>query len=240
VELELQGQRAQLAHATRLATVGELSASIAHEINQPLAAILTNAETGEMLIKSGEASDSQMREILSAIRQDDLRASDVIERMRRLLRNGQIEMRAFNVNDAVESIVQLTHGLATRQGASVRTVLDPSIPLVKGDYVQVQQVLLNLVMNAMEVMSEAVPERRRVTITTRERPPGNVEVVVKDGGPGIAPEKMMRIFEPFFTTKPNGMGLGLPITRSIVKAHGGRIWAESDQTGAEFRFSLPA
>ena len=242
MELELQEQRSQLAHATRLATVGELSASIAHEINQPLAAILSNAEAGEQLIKSGAGADklADLEEILSAIREDDLRASDVIERMRRLLHNEPVEKRPLNVNDAVESIVRLTAGLATRKGVTVHTSLNPSLPLIKGDYVQIQQVLLNLIMNAVEAVGSAPSERRRVIITTVERPPGSVEVEVKDGGPGIAADKLPRIFEPFFTTKPDGMGLGLSITRSIVHAHRGRIWAESADTGAAFRFTLPA
>ncbi len=239
-ELELQEQRAQLAHAARLATVGELSASIAHEINQPLAAILSNAEAGEHLIQSGKANLPDLLEILSSIRQDDLRAGDVIERMRRLLHNERVEMRPLNVNEAVESIVRLTHGLATRNGVSVHTTLDASIPSIKGDFVQIQQVLLNLIMNAVEAVGAMPTERRRVFITTVERPPGSVEVIVKDCGPGIAPDKLPRIFEPFFTTKPNGMGLGLPISRSILQAHRGRIRADSDASGATFRFTLPA
>jgi signal transduction histidine kinase len=239
-ELELQEQRAHLAHAARLATVGELSASIAHEINQPLAAILANAEAGEMMIKSAGAKLSDLQEVLSAIRQDDLRASDVIERMRRLLRNERIEMRPLKVNDAIESIVQLTSGIANRKGVSVHTVLDPSIPAIKGDFVQMQQVLLNLVVNAIDSVSECPPERRTVTITTAEKPPGGVEVAVTDNGAGISAEKLPHVFEPFFTTKSQGMGLGLSISRSIVQAHGGRIWAESDATGATFRFIIPA
>jgi signal transduction histidine kinase len=238
-ELELQDQRAQLAHAARLATVGELSASIAHEINQPLAAILTNAEVGAHLIETGAAKLEELHEILTSIRQDDLRASDVIERMRRLLHNEQVEMRALNINDAIESIVRLTRGLAMRNGISVHTALAVSLPAIKGDYVQIQQVLLNLIMNALEAVRGAPSERRRIVITTLERPPGNVEVEVKDGGPGIAADKLARIFEPFFTTKPDGMGLGLSITRSILSAHHGRIWVESNDTGAAFRFTLP-
>jgi signal transduction histidine kinase len=238
-ELELQVQRAHLAHAARLATVGELSASIAHEINQPLAAILANAETGEMLIKSGEASHPELREIFSAIRLDDLRASDVIERLRRLLRNEKVAMTQLSVNEAIESIIQLTHGLANRHGASVTATLDPSIPQIKGDFVQVQQILLNLIVNAVEAVSEAPPERRRVIVNSLKQPSGTVEVVVRDNGPGIPPDKLPRIFEPFFTTKSKGMGLGLSITRTIVHAHGGRIWAESDNTGTTFRFIIP-
>jgi signal transduction histidine kinase len=239
IELELQDQRAQLAHAVRLATVGELSASIAHEINQPLAAILANAETGEMLLKSGTTNNSDLQEILAAIRQDDLRASEVIERLRRLLRNEKAEMRPLDINGAIESIVRLTSGMANRHGVNLQVVLDPSIPQARGDYVQVQQVLLNLIMNAVESVTEVPSERRRVMVTTAELPPGSVEVTVKDGGPGISADKLPRIFEPFFTTKAKGMGLGLSISRSIVQAHGGRIWAESDTTGTTFRFIIP-
>ena len=235
VELELQEQRSQLAHAVRLTTVGELSASIAHEINQPLAAILSNAEAGEPLIASAAVGDrtSELKEILAAIRQDDLRASEVIERMRRLLHNGQIEMRPISLNEAIESIVRLTRGLALRNGITVHTALDASLPQVKGDFVQIQQVVLNLIMNAMEAVGSAPPERRRVDITTLERPAGNVEVEVKDGDPGIAADKMARIFDPFFTTKPAGMGLGLSISRSILSGHRGRIWAESNVCGSD-------
>lgn len=241
VQLELQEQRAQLAHAMRLATVGELSASIAHEINQPLAAILMNAEVGESLLQSGKGGEklTELHEILSAIRQDDLRAGEVIERLRRLLRNEPVAMRPLNVNEAVVSIVHLTRGLAMRDGISVQTTLSPSIPSIKGDFVQLQQVLLNLVMNAIEAVQDAAPERRRVVITTAECPDGSVEVEVRDDGPGIAPEKLVRIFEPFFTTKPNGMGLGLSISRSIVLAHRGQIRADSDDTGTRIRFILP-
>ena len=156
-ELELQQQRTQLAHATRLATVGELSASIAHEINQPLAAILSNAEAGEHLIKSGAASPRELQEIFIAIRDDDERASQVIERMRRLLRNEPNEARPLSVNETVESIVRLTGSLARRNGVSVHTALDPAIPRVKGDFVQIQQVLLNLIVNAIEASMRARP-----------------------------------------------------------------------------------
>jgi signal transduction histidine kinase len=164
----------------------------------------------------------------------------VIERMRRLLRNQPNEVRPLSVNETVESIVRLTGSLARRNGVSVYTALNPAIPLVKGDFVQLQQVLLNLIVNAIEAVHESPTERRRVTITTSESPPGNIQVAVADGGPGISGEKLERIFEPFFTTKTEGMGLGLSISRSIVLAHRGRIWAESDTTGATFRFILPA
>jgi signal transduction histidine kinase/ABC-type uncharacterized transport system substrate-binding protein len=239
-ELELQHQRSQLAHAARLATVGELSASIAHEINQPLAAILTNAEAGDTLIKSGAASMVDMQEILNAIRDDDIRAGEVIQRLRKFLRNEPGEMRQLNANEIVESILRLTSSLARRNGVSVHTALDPAIPLIKGDFVQMQQVLLNLIVNAVDAVGESPPERRRVTINTTERPQGSVEISVADSGPGISAEKLPRIFDQFFTTKRDGMGLGLSISRSIVQSHRGRIWAESDNTGATFRFIIPA
>ena len=239
-ELELHHQRTQLAHAARLATVGELSASIAHEINQPLAAILTNAESGESLIKSGAARMEELHEILTAIRDDDLRAVEVIKRMRQLLRHEPNETLPLNVNEAVESILRLTVGVAKRNGITLNTELDPSIPRIKGDFVQVQQMLLNLIVNAMDAVGGCPAEQRRVTISTAERPAGNVEVSVSDSGPGIPAEKIERIFEPFFSTKRDGMGLGLSITRTIVQAHRGRIWAESNGAGATFRFTMPA
>jgi signal transduction histidine kinase len=239
-ELELHHQRTQLAHAARLATVGELSASIAHEINQPLAAILTNAEVGESLIKSGSAKMAELHEIFTSIRDDDLRAVEVIKRMRQLLRHEPNEALPLDVNEAVQSILRLTIGLAKRNGVTLNTELDPSIPRIKGDFVQVQQVLLNLIVNAVDAVAGCPPERRRVTISTAERPAGKVEVSVNDSGPGIAAEKIERIFEPFFSTKHDGMGLGLSITRTIVQAHRGRIWAESNGAGATFHFSIPA
>jgi signal transduction histidine kinase len=238
-ELELSQQRMQLAHAARLAAVGELSASIAHEINQPLAAIFTNAEAGESLIDSGAASFQELREILTSIRDDDVRASEVIKRMRLLLRHEPSEMVPLEINDAVTSIVRLTEGLARRHGVAVQMELAPSLPAIKGDFVQLQQVMLNLILNAIDAVAACLPERRRITIRSREHPAANVEVSVTDNGTGIAAEKMKRIFEPFYSTKAGGMGLGLPITRSIVQAHRGRIWVESCAAGATFRFSIP-
>lgn len=238
-ELELGHQRMQLAHAARLATVGELSASIAHEINQPLAAILTNAEAGESLIKSGSARMEELHEILTTIRDDDLRAGEVIKRMRQLLRHEPVEMRLLNINDAIASILRLTEGLAKRKSVSIYTELDPSLPQVKGDFVQLQQVLLNLVVNAIDAVSNGPEDRRQVTIASVERS-GRVEIRVSDSGPGIPQEKLTQIFDPFFSTKADGMGLGLSITRTIVHAHRGEIWAESSSNGATMRFSIPA
>jgi C4-dicarboxylate-specific signal transduction histidine kinase len=239
-EAEAQHDRNQLAHAARLSTVGELSASIAHEINQPLGAILLNAEEGESLLASGTADPAELREILEAIRKDDERASEVIQRLRRLLRREPTEMRPIDLNEAVDGILRLIAGAARRNGVNITTNLDPAIPKAHGDQVQIQQVLLNLIMNAMDAFSDMPQERRRLTIATSEHPSGTLEVRVSDAGPGIAPERMAKLFDPFFSTKRNGMGLGLSISRSLVHAHGGRIWVESTPDGATFRFSIPA
>ncbi len=238
-ELALSQQRMQLAHAARLAAVGELSASIAHEINQPLAAILTNAEAGETLIDSGAGKLVELREILANIRDDDIRASEVIKRMRLLLRREPNEMLPLDINEAVTSVLRLSDGVARHHGVTVHTDLTPALPPIKGDLVQLQQVMLNLILNAIDALAACTPERRRVTVRSREHPAGNVEVSVTDHGNGIPVEKMKRIFEPFYSTKAGGMGLGLSITRSIVQAHRGKIWVESCAEGATFRFSIP-
>lgn len=239
-ETEAQHDRNQLAHAARLATVGELSACIAHEINQPLGAILLNAEAGENLIACGRADTGELREILEAIRKDDERASQVIQRLRRLLRREQLEMRLLDLNEAVDGILRLISGVAQRNDVSITTDLDFAIPKVNGDLVQLQQVLLNLIMNAIDALTDGPPERRRLTISTAERPAGHVEVCVSDCGPGIASDRIAKLFEPFFSTKRDGMGLGLSISRSLVSAHGGRIWCESTPAGSTFRFCIPA
>jgi C4-dicarboxylate-specific signal transduction histidine kinase len=238
-EAEMNTQRRQLAHAGRLAAVGELSASIAHEINQPLGAILNNAEAGEILAASGRIDAAQIKEIFVAIREDDLRASAVIDRMRKLSRREPVESRAFDLNEAVQSIVRLTAGVARSHGITVVTQLDSTLPAVKGDFVQMQQVLLNLLLNAIDAVSQVERERRTIIIRTGLHGKDAVEVSVRDGGPGIPDENLSRVFEPFYSSKPDGLGLGLSISRSIVHAHRGRIWAENHGSGALFRFSIP-
>lgn len=239
-EVEISHQRSQLLHAARLATVGELSASIAHEITQPLAAILTNTETAEYLLDSDRGEKDELRKILGAIRKDNQRATSVIDRLRRLLRQEEVATQLLDANEIVDAIVRLVAGNARRNAVVIDRALDAAVPRVTGDAVQLQQVLLNLMMNAIEAMREVPPERRRLRIETAERPQGSVEICVSDGGPGIAPELVDRVFEPFVSTKPNGMGLGLSISRSIVSAHGGRLSVESTAMGSAFRFTIPA
>lgn len=229
---------AHQAHAARLAAVGELSASIAHEIAQPLAAILSNAEAGEKLIESGRGNLEEIREILAAIRKDDERASAVIQRLRNLLRRAPVEMRPVDLNSTVAQVVRLVEGNAGERGVRVRTALDAGLSRVRGDPVQLQQVVLNLVMNGIDAAAAAPPQRRSVLVETLASG-GAAQISVQDSGEGIDPWVMQHIFEPFFSTKPDGMGLGLSISRSIVNEHGGTLRAESSPTGTVFRLALP-
>ncbi len=238
-EIEMTHHRSQLLHAARLATVGELSASIAHEITQPLAAILTNADAAEYLLDSGQGDPQQMQAIVRAIRKDNQRATSVIDRLRRLLRQEPVEMQSLEVGEIVDAIVRLLAGNARRNGVVIDQAVDAAVPRVAGDAVQLQQVLLNLSLNGIEAMRDMPPERRRLRIEAAERPHGGVEIRVCDSGPGIAPDLVDHIFEPFVSTKPNGMGLGLSISRSIVSAHGGRLSVESSEMGSVFRFTIP-
>jgi PAS domain S-box-containing protein len=246
-ELEVARQRNELAHAARLTIVGELTASIAHEINQPLGAILSNAETAELLLKSKQphleevqTHLEEVQQILADIRKDDLRASEVIRRMRELLRKRELELKLIDLNAAASDVLRFVAGETHRQGVKIEKQFADNLPFVHGDVIHLQQVLLNLILNGMEAMSESSESNRRLTMRTAYDGNGNVEIAVEDAGSGIPPDRLPRLFDSFFTTKPHGMGLGLSIVRSIVEAHGGRIWAENNSSGgACFRFTLP-
>jgi signal transduction histidine kinase len=232
--------RQELAHASRLAVVGELTASIAHEINQPLAAILSNAGAALRLLGPEPERLEEVRHILTDIRADDVRASDVIQRVRALLARREMEAHRLDVNDVASDVLRLVRLDANRRGVILDPRLAPDLPSVRGDRVQIQQALLNFLLNGMEAMAETPPGRRRLVVRTARRH-DDVEVAVTDTGHGIPPERVDRLFASFFTTKPEGMGLGLSIARSVVEAHGGRAWAENEPGGgATFRFTLPA
>ncbi len=239
VQLQAERQRLEVTHASRLSMVGELSASIAHEINQPLSAIHMNASVGEQLLEGANPPLAEVREILGDIRRDDERASEVIKKLRELLQKRSIEMRPIDINETLNGVLQFLSVTARHREMFIRTELGSGLPQICGDRVQIQQVVMNLVMNAFEAMADCRPGRNTVTVRTTERPEGCIEVAVSDAGPGVPPDAKAAVFDPFFTTKREGMGLGLSISRSIVITHGGRIWAESDANGATFRFAIP-
>ncbi|MCU0814414.1 MAG: ATP-binding protein [Burkholderiaceae bacterium] len=237
-ELGLQAQRAQLLHASRLAVAGELTAAIAHEINQPLGAILSNADAAEMLLQSGRISREELLQILADIRRDDLRASAVIKRLRALLARHDVDRQPLHANQVAEDAGAILRPEARRRGATLELALQARHDEVLGDPVQLQQVLINLVLNAFDAMGASPPEHRRVRVGTTDAAAG-VQIGVRDFGPGIAAADLPRVFDPFFSSKASGMGLGLSIARSIVEAHGGTITAANREPGAEFRVTLP-
>jgi signal transduction histidine kinase len=238
-ELEARHRMTELAHANRQATAGELSSSIAHELNQPLGAILTNAETAELILDSPSPDLSEVKEILVDIRRDDLRASEVIHRMRSLLRRTPFETRDIDLNDTMREVFELLSAQASARNIALDLQPSPGALHVKGDPVQLQQVILNLIVNSMDAMA-AMPDHRTVVGRTEVNGRSSAVISISDSGPGIPPNRLNEVFDPFFTTKKQGMGIGLSIARTIVQAHKGRIWAENQTGGgAVFHLSLP-
>ncbi len=239
MELAVQQQRFELAHAARLAVAGELTGAIAHEINQPLGAILSNADAAELLLASGADRRDELRQILADIRRDDLRASEVIHRLRALLAKQPVERQPFDLNSAVGEVESVLRAEARRRGLALEVQTAETPAVLIGDRVQIQQVLLNLVLNAMDAVN-GLPEARRTVVASVEHDADRVTLVVRDRGHGIAPEHLPKLFDSFFSTKRQGMGLGLSIARTLVEAHGGRIWAEPGSgQGAVFRVEWP-
>jgi signal transduction histidine kinase len=238
-EIEAHERLAELAHVGRRATAGELSSSIAHELNQPLGAILTNAETAELILESPSPDLAELKDILADIRRDDLRASDVIQRMRSLLKRTPFELKDVDLNDIMGEAFDFLAVQAKSSNVALYFKAFPDALPIKGDAVQLQQVILNLVVNSIEAMS-AMPYGRAVIGRTELNGGSSVIISISDFGPGIPSKRSNEIFEPFFTTKKQGMGIGLSIARTIVQAHKGRIWAENQaEGGAVFRLSLP-
>jgi signal transduction histidine kinase len=239
-ELSVQRQRSELAHVSRLAIAGELTGSIAHEINQPLGAILSNADAADLILESGGDRRAELRQILADIRRDDLRASEVIRRLRALLARHEVERLPFDLNDAVNDVAAVLGTEARHRGVNLEIRPAAAVAVVTGDRIQLQQVLINLVLNAMDALAEAPGPARTVRVSVEQTATGFV-IEVRDRGQGIAAEQLPKLFDSFYTTKRKGMGLGLSIARTIVEAHGGRIRAESTPgEGAVFRVELPA
>jgi PAS domain S-box-containing protein len=230
----------ELAHANRVATTGQLTASITHEVNQPLTAAVTYALAARRWLGAEPPNFREVDDALSLVVREGKRAGEVVGRIRALIRKAPARKDAVAINDAILEVIALTRTEAANNSVSVRTQLAEGLPRVQGDRVQLQQVLLNLILNAIDAMREVGEKERELLISTRNGP-GGVSVEVRDSGPGFAPAALERVFEAFYTTKPGGLGLGLSICRSIIEAHNGRLWASPNTPrGAIFGFIAPA
>lgn len=239
-EEELRKTQDELAHVTRVTTLGELTASIAHEVNQPLGAIVTNGQACLRLLSSNDLDIKEVREAVECMIADGIRASEVIKRIRRLLKKSKGGKSSYSINDNIREVLALTASELTRNRINVRTELADDLPRVIADRVQIQQVVLNLVLNSKEAMSAACWQPCELLIST-EHAESAILVTITDTGVGIAPENRERIFAPFFTSKEEGLGLGLSISRTIIESHGGRLWSKPTQNdqGTTFKFTLP-
>lgn len=236
----LEQVQAELAHVSRVTMLGELSASIAHEVNQPLAAIAVNAEASQRYLEQEPPKVDDARHVVSRIIQSVDRASNVIRRIRGLSKKATPEKARLDVNEVIQETVPLVRSQAISQRVMLRLELEPGLPAVLADRIQLQQVIINLVINAIDAMKVVADRPRELEIRSQPYEGGQVLVAVQDSGVGIEPEKANRLFDAFFTTKPDGMGMGLSICRSIIEAHGGRIWASANAgPGATLQFTLP-
>jgi PAS domain S-box-containing protein len=230
----------ELAHANRVATMGQLTASIAHEVKQPIAATVSNAQAGLRWLIREPPDLEEVRQALACIAKDGKRAGDVVGRIRDLIQKAPPRKDRFDLNGAIREVIELTRSEAMKNGVLVQTELTDNLPLIDGDRVQLQQVMLNLIVNAVEAMSGLTEGPRELLISAGKAEMGGVLVTVRDSGPGLAPAALERLFEAFYTTKPNGLGMGLSICRSIIEAHHGRLWATANSPdGAVFQFTLP-
>ena len=230
----------ELEHASRLATLGQLTASIVHEVNQPIAGTIGNAQAALRWLNRSAPDLEEIRQALGRIVKDGYRARDVTSRIRDLIKKTPPRKESLEINEAIREVTELTHGETVKNGILVQTELADGLPFVQGDRVQLQQVMLNLVINAVEAMSGTSEGPRELHISTRKSASGDILVEVRDSGPGLAQATLECLFDAFYTTKPTGLGLGLSICRSIIEAHGGRLWAcPSPPRGAIFQFMVP-
>jgi PAS domain S-box-containing protein len=239
-EVSLRQVQTELAHVNRVTTMGELAASIAHEVNQPLAGIVTNANSSLRWLAGDSPNLAEAREATRRIIRDGNRAGEVVSRMRALFKKASTVKERFDINAAIEEVVVLTQSEVRKNKVAIRMELAANLPPVVGDRVQIQQVLMNLTLNAFEAMSTVESRDRDLVIRTQRDESDQVRVALQDSGIGFDPKNVERIFHAFHTTKPGGLGMGLSISRSIVEAHGGRLWAKANSPrGAAFEFTVP-
>jgi len=240
-ERQYREMQSELAHANRVATIGQLTASITHEVNQPLASARNNLIAALNFLDRTPPDLAEVREALACTLKDSDRASAVVGRIRALVQKAPIRIESVNVNEAVREVVELIYGEALKNNVSVRTQLADGLPLIQGDGVQLQQVILNLTLNAIQATGAVANGTREVLVTTGQTKPNEVCLGVHDTGHGLSAETLPRVFDPFYTTKPGGMGMGLAICRSIIESHDGRLWAAGrEPRGALFQFTVPA
>jgi C4-dicarboxylate-specific signal transduction histidine kinase len=231
----------ELAHATRVTTLGELSASIAHEVGQPLGAIVTSGEACLRWLGRGESQPEEVRACVQHMIGEGRRASEIVRRIRTLTRKAAPRKTPLQLNDVINDVVALVQREVLNHRVSLRLELDSGLPALLGDRVQLQQVLINLVINGIQAMADIGGDSRELRVESHRDSDGHVVVAVQDSGPGIDPESANQLFDAFFTTKAEGMGMGLSICRSIIEAHGGQVWASNNAGhGAIFQFSLPS
>jgi C4-dicarboxylate-specific signal transduction histidine kinase len=239
-ERQLRELQVELARVNRIATMEQLSSSIAHEVIQPIAAARNNARAAQNFLEMKPPDLGEAREALDRVVAEADRAGDIIHRIRDHIKNAPPKMDRFDVNEAIRNAIILTRGEVVKIGASIQTQLAEPLPFFRGDRVQIQQVMVNLIVNAIQAMSGDGDSRRELQISTETDEAEGVRVGVRDTRAGLAPESLSRLFEPFYTTKAEGMGTGLAICRSIVEAHGGRLWATACRPhGASFQFTIP-
>ena len=237
----LQKVQTELAHVTRVMTVGELTASIAHEVNQPLAAIVTNSNACLRWLGGAQPNFDEARKAVDRIIKDSYRASDVISRVRALVKKAPAREDLVDLNEVIIEVLALAQNQARRAGVVVKRELANDLPSVRGDRVQLQQVILNLIINGLEAIAKNKNGERELSISSGKDESTGVTVAVRDSGEGLDPANLERVFDAFFTTKADGMGMGLAISRTIIESHGGHLWATSNSPkGAIFKFTLPA
>jgi two-component system sensor kinase FixL len=240
-EVEAREHREELAHVTRVAMMGELTTSLAHEINQPLTAILSNAEAAQRFLSQASPDISEVRQILEDIIRDDRRANDVVRKVRALVKKEKLRDEPLDLNEVMLVVVDLIRADSLLQGLSIATDLSPGLAMIHGDGIQLQQVILNLILNGAAAMRNSPSGQRKIIVRSAMLDSRTVKAFVTDFGTGIDENNIERLFEPFYTTKPEGLGMGLSISETIIKAHGGTMEARNNREGgATFAFTLPA